>query len=403
MALTGELEYYAAGSGLPASATLAEHQAAFWRAALPADQPGDPHTELEHAYYLLQLATTRAAVPHLVDARYAYFRGQAGHDGAVNDLMVEKFLGGGGGDVTPPTAGMLASSAITDTTFTLTVSGASDAVGLHAQPYRFSTDNGATWSPYQTSPVFNVTGKTASTAYTCVHQTRDAAGNVATGSSIVVNTASGLPTPLWKVDAGDNASYPGSGTVLTDISAGTVDMNFVNSPVYTAAAPEYISASNIGSRHLATASESSLDFVGAGSFEAWVRLQNNDEAALLSRNPVLSNGWMLWWVSGQVRLYHAGAARTAVGVPTGAWMHIVGVLDGTNARIYRDGSSVAVAAYTGVPGSNGAGPVLGGAYFSSPTTFVGSMDIGALAIYNKGLSAAEVTALFNAQRARFGL
>lgn len=194
MALQGELEFYAAGSGLPATATLAEHQAAFWRAQLPADAVTDTLTELEHAYYLQQLVLTRAEVPHLVDARLRYFRGLAGHDGAVNDLMVEAFAGGGPPpDVTNPTAGTLASSNITSTTFDLTVSGAADETALHAQPYRFSTDNGSTWSPYQTSPVFNVTGKTASTAYTCVHQTRDAAGNVSTGSSIVVNTlASGL-------------------------------------------------------------------------------------------------------------------------------------------------------------------------------------------------------------------
>ena len=110
------------------------------------------------------------------------------------------FTVGGSGDTTAPTPGALSSSSITSTGFTLTATGASDAgVGLHAQPYRFSTDNGATWSAYQTSNVFVVTGKTASTVYTCKHQVQDAAGNVATGSSLGVTTASGgdvtPPTP----------------------------------------------------------------------------------------------------------------------------------------------------------------------------------------------------------------
>lgn len=109
------------------------------------------------------------------------------------------YLIGGSGDTTAPTPGTLSSSAITSSGFTLTVTGAADAGGLHATPYRFSTDNGATWSPYQASAVFVVTGKAATTLYTCKHQVQDAAGNVATGSSLGVTTASGgdvtPPTP----------------------------------------------------------------------------------------------------------------------------------------------------------------------------------------------------------------
>lgn len=102
-----------------------------------------------------------------------------------------------GPDVTPPTPGTLDSSAITTSGFTLTVTGASDAgVGLHATPYRFSTDNGSTWSAWQAGATFNVTGKSASTAYTCQHEVRDAAStpNVAQGASITVTTADPTPT-----------------------------------------------------------------------------------------------------------------------------------------------------------------------------------------------------------------
>lgn len=95
-------------------------------------------------------------------------------------------------DVTAPTVGTLAGSAITSTGFTLTVSGAADETALHATPYRFSTDNGATYSAYQSSATYAVTGLAASTGYTCKHQTRDAAGNVATGAAVTVTTG----TPL---------------------------------------------------------------------------------------------------------------------------------------------------------------------------------------------------------------
>lgn len=98
-------------------------------------------------------------------------------------------------DNDPPTPGALGSSAITSTGFTLTVSGASDAgAGLHPQAYRFSIDNGSTYSAWQASAVYVVTGLTASTAYTCIHQVRDAASspNLATGTAIEVTTGMGV-------------------------------------------------------------------------------------------------------------------------------------------------------------------------------------------------------------------
>ena len=94
-------------------------------------------------------------------------------------------------DSTPPTAGTLAGSAITSTGFTLTVSGASDETALHATPYSFSTDNGATWSAWQASASYAATGLTAATAYQCKHRTRDAADNTATGAGVEVTTGAG--------------------------------------------------------------------------------------------------------------------------------------------------------------------------------------------------------------------
>ena len=87
-------------------------------------------------------------------------------------------------DQTDPVVGTLAASAVTATTMTLTVTGASDTGGLDAEPYRFSTDGGVTWTEWQTAAAYDVTGLTASTTYYCRHETRDAAGNIATGAVI---------------------------------------------------------------------------------------------------------------------------------------------------------------------------------------------------------------------------
>ncbi|WP_114202854.1 fibronectin type III domain-containing protein [Janibacter anophelis] len=128
-----------------------------------------------------------------------------------------------GPDVTAPIPGTLAASGATTGGFTLTVTGASDAgAGLHATPYRFSTDNGTTWSAWQAAPTFEATGKTVSTSYTCIHQVRDAAGtpNTATGSSIVATTAD--PTPTVSDDFN-----------RADTSAGTLGTTTTGSKTWT--------------------------------------------------------------------------------------------------------------------------------------------------------------------------
>lgn len=116
-------------------------------------------------------------------------------------------------DTTAPVAGTLASSAITDTGFTLTVSGASDETALHAQPYAFSTDNGTTWTGWQTSSSLAVTGKTASTAYQCRHKVRDAAGNETTGTAITVTTSAAVVT--------GTLAYVGQQTMTSDANTMT--------------------------------------------------------------------------------------------------------------------------------------------------------------------------------------
>ena len=209
MAVPGELEFYRSASGL-ASGTLADHKAAYFRGKMPG-MVGS-RKDLELAYY----RSVTGLVGGFDAVRLAYFAGLSGlTSGDVSAHMAKVFASGGPApappDVTAPTPGTVAGSAITQTTFTLTASGAADETALHAQPYAFSTDNGASWSAYQTSPIFNVTGKVASTGYTCKARVRDAAGNTADTAGVVVTTSA--PAALVgtyqtnAVDAADLTTY----------------------------------------------------------------------------------------------------------------------------------------------------------------------------------------------------
>ena len=100
-------------------------------------------------------------------------------------------------DTTPPTPGTLTPSLVNATSFLLIAGSAFDAGGLHAQPYRFSIDGGSTWSAWQTSEQYAVSGRTPGTAHTCRHEVRDAAGLTALGASITVTTAAAGTIPQW--------------------------------------------------------------------------------------------------------------------------------------------------------------------------------------------------------------
>lgn len=115
-------------------------------------------------------------------------------------------------EAVPPVVGTLAASDINETGYTLTVTGASDAVALAALPYSFSLNNGTTWSAYQSSAVYVVTGRSTGVSDQARHRVRDAAGNVSIGTAITVTPV--LPSIT------ENFNRP-DGTVLNGLTTTT--------------------------------------------------------------------------------------------------------------------------------------------------------------------------------------
>ena len=91
-------------------------------------------------------------------------------------------------DSTPPTAGTLTVGTVTAHTIAMSVSGASDAMGLHTSPYAFSTDDGTTWSAWQAAASYTASGLAAATTFQAKHRVRDAAGNITVGTAMSATT-----------------------------------------------------------------------------------------------------------------------------------------------------------------------------------------------------------------------
>lgn len=120
-------------------------------------------------------------------------------------------------DTAAPTAGTLSASTTT-VEGNLSVSGALDETLLHATPYAFSKDNGATWTGWQASASYQFAGLTHSTSYTFRHKVRDAAGNEKLGTAVTVSTAT---ASSWTTYSAEDFQAEAEGTLLHGLTPNT--------------------------------------------------------------------------------------------------------------------------------------------------------------------------------------
>ena len=123
-------------------------------------------------------------------------------------LAPTSLLAGGTGapaDTTAPTAPTsLASSSVTQTSFTVSFTAGTDNVGV--QRHEWSLD-GTSWTQIASGTTFNVTGRTAGTTYTVRVRTVDTSGNVSTAATLSVTTSAAA--------GGDTTAPTMSGSITT--------------------------------------------------------------------------------------------------------------------------------------------------------------------------------------------
>ena len=115
-------------------------------------------------------------------------------------------------DTTRPVAGTLNVVVKSATSLELKVTGASDDRGLHATPYSFSLDSGATWTPWQASATYTATGLTTDRSYSLVAKVRDTA-NLEALTQIVTATPTAAEPTMSTLILRDTFTRP-DGTLL---------------------------------------------------------------------------------------------------------------------------------------------------------------------------------------------
>lgn len=229
------------------------------------------------------------------------------------------------------------------------------------------------------------------------------------GSAPVVVT----PGYTFYVDAGNASSYPGSGSTWTDLSGNGNNATLIGSPTYDAVDGGGNFAMSSGNTQYATFNYSN-DFNLSGvdsTIEAWVKFSTFSGAQIVTSKD--RNGAYFDWCiyvpnSSTIANYTSGtglnySASTSLSTVTWYYISITNV-SGT-AHIYLNAVEQGTGAALALTNSTDTGPggTLGTASFNMPNTGLIAAELSIVRVYKGlGLSSAQVTTNFNAQKARFG-
>ena len=215
------------------------------------------------------------------------------------------------------------------------------------------------------------------------------------------------------LDAGFTPSYPKSGTSWTDLSFSGNNGTLINGPTFNSSNGGSIVFD--GSDDYATVPHNSnINLVDTVSLEAWVKYTTTSNTVLIEKSnnnthyqfQIFNSGQGSPGISGQLvfMLQPTSSNWVVSGIVTndGNWHHVVGTYDRgvSTAKIYVNGvlRNTNSSILSG-PTSN-TQPLLMGSR-SGAAGFGGS--ISGVKIYNRALSAAEISQNYNATKSRYNL
>jgi len=225
-------------------------------------------------------------------------------------------------------------------------------------------------------------------------------------------TTSGLTLNL---DAGNYASYPTTGTKWVDISGNYNNTTLINNPVWSNTSGGTITFD--GSDDFATITRTnSISPTTAISQESWVNFNSSSDTQVIigmQLGDSSNNSYALWYQGGQFS-GEVGANGNFDNIgytwtPTvGTWYHLSHTYDGTIQRLYINGVQVQTKNTSGLINYNvnNTKLVIGGDYnsgYDGGLTARMNGKISIVRIYDRALSASEITQNYNSLKGRFGL
>ena len=216
---------------------------------------------------------------------------------------------------------------------------------------------------------------------------------------------------ILRLDPTQESSYPGTGTVLTDISSNSYNGTLVNSPVYDGSRGFSLNGT---SQHVLISNNDELGMINAGTVMIWTKRDDwqGDTGALISKTQ--SSGWSIYFdgnTDGLITWVHIGGAYRNITHPVGTnnsseWYNIAMTFDGQYLRLYHDAvevdsynhgsvstvsSSPATLTIGGEP--DGAGGIENSNYWEGA--------FGQTLMYSRALSPSEVSHNFDVTKALY--
>lgn len=213
---------------------------------------------------------------------------------------------------------------------------------------------------------------------------------------------------VYYVDAGNDLSYPGSGTDWADIS-GDLTSTLTNGPTYNSNNGGYIDFD--GTDDYVDVTGLDITALSAFTLETWVYpTSSTSDESVMSRwfSSISTSSFLLYWDVGTSlgfdwvtvntlnTIYRTGV--TPANGTINAWNHVVATFSGSQLELFVNGSSVATAAFSGTLRSN-SGLILGADVTVGARNLAGNIAVAK--VYDRVLTAAEVTQNYNALKNRF--
>jgi hypothetical protein len=206
------------------------------------------------------------------------------------------------------------------------------------------------------------------------------------------------------LDAANRASYPGSGTTWFDLSGNGNNGTLVNSPAYTTISSVQTFGFNGTNNRVSFSYQTPVQSNSTGfTWGCWLRANRNFDGDLVMG---FRGTTPLQFYKMTTQKFEMYPAEVFAPVTTATWIYICGVWDGsgssggTNMKWYHNGVSVGLRDGDNPDFSPSAMTFNIGGDAAANEFFQGY--ISAAHIYNRAVSAAEVSSNFNAMKKYYG-
>ena len=196
-----------------------------------------------------------------------------------------------------------------------------------------------------------------------------------------------------------------------DLTGNATNMTSFNNPVITRDTNGGYFTFNGSNTYFQGRDNTALNATTGLTMQAWVNSDSDSQLGFIFEKGSVNTQYSMFLSGSHLyfRTYGTSVAdltATASSVcPSGTWALVTCTYDGSNKRIYKNGTQVNSSAITGTLSTNTGGAWIGAYGGATPSTVNYPWDgkIASVRVYDTALSAAEIKNNFDSQRNRFGV